>query len=364
MFVEFDYKITSGTWKYKAYALKTGSASITSYFPDITLITDGVVRRMRIETTVAQLSSLTGYTISDYFLNTNGGTVASELFIGNIKFWQGKEFIDVSGGDRVKPSIAKQINDGVYSNDANLLIGKVVALLGDSITMQLSTSYPALPASAGQHDNQDAPLLKAALKLQEVINCGIGGATWQDRGDANITAFPLRGTDSGTASNTVRMLKRLITAGRPTPDVIVILFGTNNPNVDGDFATVMAMTYSALDADATYRQTMYGGLRYTMETVTRDFPNAIVIAVKPMQSATTGREYDKMLTTGNAIEEMAKRYSIQTIDALHDLGVVQDYEVDGANGVWLGDGLHPNADGRIMYSNFLANNIKNKFFVK
>lgn len=114
LFLEFDYKVISGNWFLAAYATKISSTAISAYRPNTTLISDGLIRRLRIETTTAQLSALTGYTISDYFFNNNGATVASEMYVGNFKLWQGNEYIDVSGEDEVKQNIAKKINEGTY----------------------------------------------------------------------------------------------------------------------------------------------------------------------------------------------------------------------------------------------------------
>src|SRR5699024_4003010 len=75
--------------------------------------------------------------------------------------------------------------DSPDTGDSNPLKGKSIAILGDSIMMNFSTQF-------ADHDTQDWNSLKNKLLVNELINCGIGGARWQDRGDTNITDSPER----------------------------------------------------------------------------------------------------------------------------------------------------------------------------
>lgn len=241
--------------------------------------------------------------------------------------------------------------------------GKSLAVLGNSIVMSLSTYYPHLPTQPGDHDDQDWRVLKQILQLKELINCGIGGATWQDRGDENITDYPLRGTRTATISNQLRMLKRLITEEkRKTPDIILIAAGTNNPNVDGDFDTVMKMSFEELEANEAYRQTMYGGLRYSLEMARREYSDATIYLVTPMQSNSAGRSYDKIKATGDAIKEMGARYSCMVFDAASEIGIVDLLEKNGENGRYLSDGIHLNFKGKKKYTKWIAQKILQNYY--
>jgi len=237
--------------------------------------------------------------------------------------------------------------------------GKSLALLADSIGMLFSTNVPQAPIADGDHDNQDWLELEEALDLSELINCGIGGSTWQSKGDANISSYPKKAEDSGYMENCLRMLDRLIAdENRVTPDIIVMAMGTNNPNVTGNFNTIMGLTYTQLQADQTNRMTMIGSLRYNLETARTNYPDAEIYLIAPMQSAdTSNRPYSKMLETGDAIKQMAARFSCVVFDALADIGICDLFEVNGSSGRYLGDGVHLNSDGKVRYKNWLANNI-------
>ena len=229
--------------------------------------------------------------------------------------------------------------------------------------MLFSDNYPGLPAKKGEHDNQNWNSLKDALELNELINCGIGGAQWQDRGDTNITDYPLRRTKTGTISNELRMLNRLISnEGRIPPDIILIIAGTNNPVVDGDFNTVMGMTFSDLESNEKYRQTMFGGLRYSLEKARNDYPNSEIYLVTPLQSNTPSRSYDRIKSTGDAIKLMGARYSCIVFDAAAELGIVDLFESNKENGRCLKDGVHLNAKGKEKFTRWITKKIIQSYY--
>lgn len=154
------------------------------------------------------------------------------------------------------------------------------------------------------------------------------------------------------------MLKRLITEGRITPDLIVISAGTNDSNQTDNYDAVMGMTFSQLEADEVTRETLYGGLRYCMEWLMNDFPDSQVIVVTPFQSATGAhRTFENQQEKGDYIKKMAKRFSIPVIDQFSECGIVDYYEVDGGNGRYLVDGVHLNADGKALITEYLYQNI-------
>lgn len=108
LFVQFDYKIESGSFVIAPYFLPWGGG--VAYHPNITLNNDGAIRRKRFEITAAQLGAIpAGVTFADYFNCVTGGTI----IVGNIEFWQGGEIIDMNLEGGIKQSEAKRINEGI-----------------------------------------------------------------------------------------------------------------------------------------------------------------------------------------------------------------------------------------------------------
>lgn len=249
------------------------------------------------------------------------------------------------------------------NNDVPPTKGKSLAILGNSIMMNFSDNYPDLPASKGEHDNQNWETLKNALQLKELINCGIGGAQWQDRGDSYITAYPLRGTKSGTMSNGLRMLKRLIEENkRISPDIIIMAMGTNNPNISGDYESVMKMSFSELESNEAYRKTLFGGLRYSIEQARRDYPDSEIYLITPMQSNTPSRPFEKIKSTGDAIKMMGARYSCVVFDATFELGIVDIIEASKKDGKYFSDGVHLSKKGKEKYTKWLIKKILQTYY--
>ena len=252
------------------------------------------------------------------------------------------------------------------------LFGKSLAVLGDSI-MMLQRSYDIttdLVIDQAKLDVQDWNTLKLDLGLDDLMNLGLGGATVYDKGDYD-TDYPQPEALNGYLTNEVRWLQRMVTAGRTAPDCIVIWLGTNGagePTVD-NYADVMALSYTDLMsvANKPYRNTFYGGLRASLEMLYRSFPYATIVIFSPIQTNPTNhRTYEKLKTTRDALKKMGDRYSCVFVDALHESGIVDQYENELNDGTsrFLADGLHPNDRGKILFRKYTSKRLSELYFSK
>lgn len=128
------------------------------------------------------------------------------------------------------------------------------------------------------------------------------------------------------------------------PDVIGIFLGTN------DFLTVKLGTYEAAMAKTTLasldRTNFYEALRYGYWKIKTQWPSVVVFHAIPIQRPDRSFEVAKPLN--DAIKRMAAVYNVNIIDAEAESGIVNQFEVAGANGRYLRDGLHPNDAGKPM----------------
>lgn len=302
----------------------------------------------------------------------------------------------------------ENIVNTIESPESNL-IGKSVAVLGDSIMMRMRTNYSGtntvsylgsdgntytfdqltningklfvaadnsisctvVNSNQNKLDNQNWEALKSKTGAADIINCGLGGAKVRER--EVITEYPYPDGDGQTTclSNEVKMLKRLVQGGRPSPDCIIIWAGTNDAvnNFGNDnYDEIMAMEYNTLADDAlgrTYRQTFYGGLRYTLETLYREYPYATIFVFTPIQTnPSNSRTYSKLTTFGNALKKMAERYSCIFVNSLTEIGIVDLLEASDGSGNFLADGLHPNENGKKLFANFTAKKLNTLYFSK
>lgn len=246
----------------------------------------------------------------------------------------------------------------------------VTSTLQDGQVVDTSVLVDIVNSSQNEFDLQNWNALKQFLGVQNLYNLGLGGATFAER--QIITSYPYPDGNGWTTDlpNEVRWLIRRYDEGNiQYPDCIVIWMGTNGagqPTSD-NYEEIMLLTYDELNSNEHYteRKTLYGGLRWSLETLYRKFEFSTIILVTPVQTNPENyRTYDKLTTTANAIKKMAGRYSCMVFDALNEIGVVDFFEKSDGSGYFLYDGLHPNSKGKILWKNYLGQKLKSLFFCK
>lgn len=271
-------------------------------------------------------------------------------------------------------TITYQDNRGT-TYDYSLLTRKdghlyVTSTLQNGNVIDTSVMVDIVNSSQAGYDAQNWDALKQKLGVKNLYNFGLGGAMFTER--QVVTSYPYPDGNGWTTDlpNEVRWLIRRHTEGSVEyPDCIVIWLGTNGagePSSD-NYNEIMALTYDELNSDEHYtdRQTLYGGLRWSLETLYRAFQYTTIILVTPVQTNPKNyRTYDKLTITANAIKKMAGRYSCMVFDALNEIGVVDFLEKSDGSGYFLSDGLHPNSKGKILWKNYLGQRLKSLFFSK
>ena len=271
-------------------------------------------------------------------------------------------------------TVTYQDTEGI-AYDYSLLTNKnghlyVTSTLQNGNVIETSKMVDIVNSSQAAFDAQNWEALKQKLGVKNLYNFGLGGAMFAER--QIITSYPYPDGNGWTTDlpNEVRWLIRRYTEGDVEyPDCIVIWLGTNGagqPSSD-NYNEIMALTYDELNSDEHYadRKTLYGGLRWSLETLYRTFQYATIILVTPVQTNPENyRTYDKLTTTANAIKKMAGRYSCMVFDALNEIGVVDFFEKSDGSGYFLYDGVHPNSKGKILWKNYLGQKLKSLFFCK
>lgn len=246
----------------------------------------------------------------------------------------------------------------------------VTSTLQDGQVVDTSVLVDIVNSAQNEFDLQNWNALKQFLGVQNLYNLGLGGAIFAER--QVITSYPYPDGNGWTTDlpNEVRWLIRRYDEGNiQYPDCIVIWMGTNGagePTSD-NYEEIMLLTYDELNSNEHYteRKTLYGGLRWSLETLYRKFEFSTIILVTPVQTNPEDyRTYDKLTTTANAIKKMAGRYSCMVFDALNEIGVVDFFEKSDGSGYFLYDGLHPNSKGNILWKNYLGQKLKSLFFCK
>ncbi len=267
-------------------------------------------------------------------------------------------------------------SDGNLYNQADLtiVIGRyyVTSSLGPgSVIEENSIEVEIENSKQVDLDKQNWDRLKNSLGLDSLINLGLGGARVAERDI--VTAYPYPDGDGRTTSlpNQVRALKRLVDDGLSAPSAILIAIGTNGagePTID-NYDDIMNLSWEVLSGDSveglSNRKTFYGGLRFSIEFLYRNFKNTTIIFSSPIQTNPENyRTYEALSHTRDALRKMANRYACAFIDSLTESGIVDYYESADGSGYFLSDGLHLKTEGKILYTNFLASRLSKLFYSK
>lgn len=222
--------------------------------------------------------------------------------------------------------------------------GKRMLIFGDSITETAEMNDDGSNYREGVRTNW-ITFAKTFLNTSNFKNYAKSGATCKDT----------------TGGSYRQNLSEQITLALANPEnddaeIIIMSLGSNDGAVSvGNYATAMSKaTLEELD-----RTNLYEALRWAMWTLRQKYANAMFFVATPTQR--TDREQPNELL--EAIRKMAQRYNFIVIDATNESGIVKEFEVQGANGRYLYDGLHPNAEGAKKLAKLYSNVILRNFIV-
>lgn len=142
----------------------------------------------------------------------------------------------------------------------------------------------------------------------------------------------------------------------PAPDVFVFSMGTNDTNLGSAVEALKGKTLGEVDLN-----TMAGGARWAIQTITEHFPACRVFLCTPIQTGYV--EHNELnLRKIAVLREICQAFSVQIIDCYSESGITEKYETRGGRGRYLKDGLHPDIEGQQLMGRYIAKEIRNNFF--
>lgn len=140
----------------------------------------------------------------------------------------------------------------------------------------------------------------------------------------------------------------------PKPDVFAFAMGTNDDiNCLGD--PDKALTGKSLtDNDSIDLFTEAGAMRWCIQTISENFPDARIFVLTPIQSADPAHnaKIEKQIET--VFRKVAGAMSVRLVDCFHGCGICEKSENISAEGRYLRDGLHPKENGQELEGAFAA----------
>ena len=293
----------------------------------------------------------------------------------------------------------------VYQTSQASIVGGLLYLtssLSGGVVTENSVRLEIVNSAQADMDSRGWAYVLNKLGAAEIINVAQGGAKVTEMGV--VTPYPcVNGSDELLAGklvglpNQARMLVRLVNdEERPVPDAIIIWAGVNGVN---DYTTdtldeAMQIPWETLSDDTlgyTARTKFNGALRYVIESLYRAFPDALIMIFSPVMTSRGNLEintdnpakrgFDNLKAVGGALKNIAERYACPFFDALTHIGIANfayraDTVISGGNevatGVPLGnliprytyDGLHPSAEGKVVWGNYLCRMLESNYFDK
>jgi lysophospholipase L1-like esterase len=233
--------------------------------------------------------------------------------------------------------------------------------------------YCALGASTASMPWQAEVAKKVALSYK----CyALSGARW-----AHTTTSVLDYSDNASANaNNNLMTNQLIRLIKDKnekgyyPDLITIMCGLNDAanglNIIGTYEEAFALDISKVSVEDWFinpiykknRQTVYGSARFVIENIVRNFPKSQIVLCTLQQCNNAGYNYENILATNVALEKIANRYSLPVVDFFRESGIT---DAGGLIAQYLReDGIHPNAAGEVLMTNFLTQRLREIYFTK
>jgi lysophospholipase L1-like esterase len=243
---------------------------------------------------------------------------------------------------------------------ASVFEGKNLVTFGNSITSA---------------QNSWAYQLSKELKFGNLYNGAVGGAIWSKRDRTTASGLKIRtqnfsdpdfaGVSNNGAANPddvefqkrinncaiVHIQKYLSIENSPTPDFIILSYGTNDLSsaaVLGDAAG--ALQERKLDnLDVT---TLAGAVKWCLKTLQTKFPKAKIYVSLPLQAANENKNLGNLKKI-EVITKICDGLSVPYFNCYTECDITQENSKQ-----YLRDGLHPNEEGKSVHAKYIIKKLK------
>ena len=239
---------------------------------------------------------------------------------------------------------------------------------GDSITQGNQWSYHVYRAlNMKSHHNA---AVGSSVWYKRSVECGGRMITTQEYGSPDFAgissgweptedAEELQKRMNNCAVVHIKKFLAEVESGEyPAPDVFVFAYGTN------DAAEFIGSAEAALEgksADSADLFTVTGAMRWCIQTIKENFPECRVFVMTPLQTGSPAHNAKNRVIIEN-MKTICRELSVKTIDCYGGCGICEKLEIEGGDGRYLLDGLHPKGNGQLLQGKFVANEICNNYF--
>lgn|GEM_PF-6311651 len=269
--------------------------------------------------------------------------------------------VDASQGGTITPTTpasgfvwgtqlaASEDNSITEIKGSGTIYDRRIMLFGDSITAGALWRTPF------------APLILA----KNIDNLAVGGATWRDGANAVLDGNPVLNGASNMIANQVQKVINNIDSYQ-IPEIIIFFAGINDSYGTAHSAENIDQYYVSggeyIPLDDLDRKVLASAIRWSVETVRNLYPYAHILLVTPYQVSIGKAGYATLKSTRDVIVESALCLGAPCIDLFNTSGIYRGFEISGAAGRYLSDGLHPNTEGGRVIANRIFDAVRGLSF--
>ena len=216
--------------------------------------------------------------------------------------------------------------------------------LGDSIT------------ALGTTDEGWVKYFIEKTKCELVANVAVIGAWLNDKDGTVYDGNPVfEGADNNVNNVLGNQVQKILNSNFEAPDIIMIAIGTNS-GIHITKEQIKAAYYdnnnNLIPLENVDRKTSAGAYRWCLEKLHAKYPNALIFWCTPIMGYQKTRSAELAMDYAESLR-IATEFSGQMMIDTIRCGINGVNEFDNANGEYLADGLHPNANGakKIGYYN-------------
>ena len=206
----------------------------------------------------------------------------------------------------------------------------------------------------------------SSVWYKRTIGCKNGSVTTQDYNDPDFAGISdgwletddpeelQKRANNCAVVHVERYLSDVKNGLAPKPDVFAFAMGTNDAaDMLGD-AEKALRGKSLTDNPDIDLFTEAGAMRWCIQTIMENFPDARIFVLTPIQAADPAHNEKIERQISEVFTKVAGGMSVQLIDCFHNCGICEKFEVIGGEGRYLRDGLHPKENGQALEGAYAA----------
>lgn len=250
--------------------------------------------------------------------------------------------------DQTKSQINDINNDIKEIKDVIAVTNYKILTLGDSITM------------LGTGNRGWIKYFMERIPSTLVANVAMNSAVLTDYSDTEYDGDPQQNLQKNNVLG--NQIQKIINNAYEAPDIIIIAIGTNGGiTTPTDYAEIDAAYYDSnndlIPVENADRTTTIGAFRYANEKLHELYPNALIFWCVPIVGFEKTRSALNVMKYEEALRMLTTYANMPLITTNHCF-INGINEVQGANGEYLIDGLHPNEKGARMIGYYNASQVK------